>query len=180
MHQELTISPRRPWVWGVAALLLAVPALFAQQPVIVITPGFMAWVATGSCPSGWSTYAAAQGRVVVGVPSGGTLAGTQGTALSAQENRSIGAHTHSTTETPHGHSVTDPGHVHGGMVQSVTLGSGDPINGANSINGFGGNTQTVASGITVQAAAAGVTISNQGSVVGTNAPYIELLPCTKN
>lgn len=35
----------------------------------------------GTCPPGWSTYAAAQGRVVVGVETAGTLEGTVGGAL---------------------------------------------------------------------------------------------------
>ncbi len=46
-----------------------------------------------SCPSGWSELTAARGRYPVGLPSGGTLAGTQGTALSNLENRV--PHTHS-------------------------------------------------------------------------------------
>jgi hypothetical protein len=34
-----------------------------------------------SCPSGWTEFTSARGRVVVGLPSGGTLDGTVGTAL---------------------------------------------------------------------------------------------------
>lgn len=50
-----------------------------------------------TCPSGWTAMAAAQGRYLVGLPSGGTLAGTQGTELSNLENRATGKHNHSIT-----------------------------------------------------------------------------------
>ena len=48
-----------------------------------------------NCPAGWSELTAGQGRVLVGLPSGGTLGETIGDPLSNQENR------------PHNHSV-DP------------------------------------------------------------------------
>lgn len=35
----------------------------------------------GACPSGWTEYATARGRVVVGLPASGTTEGTKGTAL---------------------------------------------------------------------------------------------------
>lgn len=42
-----------------------------------------------ACPDGWVEYTAAQGRVVVGVPAGGTLAGTVGSALTNLASRTI-------------------------------------------------------------------------------------------
>jgi hypothetical protein len=63
----------------------------------------------GACPSGWTEYTAGQGRVVVGLPSNGTLAGTVGTALTNLENR---IHTHNYTDVPsHTHSFNwgEPG-----------------------------------------------------------------------
>lgn len=58
---------------------------------------------TGGVPSGWSEYTAARGRVIVGKPSGGTAAGTVGTALSNLENRT---HSHVYTTVPsHRHSA---------------------------------------------------------------------------
>jgi len=53
-----------------------------------------------SCPSGWTALAAAQGRYLIGLPSGGTLTGTAGTALSNLENRVVGLHSHTYTERP--------------------------------------------------------------------------------
>jgi hypothetical protein len=68
-------------------------------PLILNAIGAMAEVPQGavmtfnlaSCPSGWSEVTDAQGRALVGLPSGGTLAGTVGAGLSDGENR---AHTH--------------------------------------------------------------------------------------
>ena len=48
-----------------------------------------------SCPSGWTELISARGRYIVGLPAGGTLGGTSGTALSNLENRPTGNHTHS-------------------------------------------------------------------------------------
>ncbi|MDP3764880.1 MAG: hypothetical protein Q8R04_00050 [Nanoarchaeota archaeon] len=48
-----------------------------------------------SCPSGWTELTSARGRYIVGLQSGGSLGGTVGTALSGQENRPAGEHSHS-------------------------------------------------------------------------------------
>jgi len=90
-------------------------------PLILNAIGAMAEVPQGavmsfnlaSCPSGWTEVTAAQGKAIVGLPSGGTLTGTVGTGLSDLENRT---HTHdvnpankSTTITnSHTHSVNPP------------------------------------------------------------------------
>lgn len=67
-----------------------------------------------SVPAGYTEYTAARGRVIVGNPSGGTGAGTVGTALSNLEDRT---HTHVYT--------TVPSHAHtydvGNYVSSVNL-----------------------------------------------------------
>jgi hypothetical protein len=116
-----------------------------------------------ACPSGWSELVAARGRYMVGLPSGGTLAATVGTALTNTENRPVGQHTH---------GVNDPGHLHtlGGVtglgIPPYWLGNQGPVNG-----------------VTVwqtQKAWTNITIGNTGIVVGTNAPYIQLLVCQKD
>lgn len=43
----------------------------------------------GACPSTWTEVTGAQGRIIVGLPSGGTLAGTVGTAYTDQQNKSV-------------------------------------------------------------------------------------------
>lgn len=124
-----------------------------------------------ACPAGWTEYTNARGRYVVGMPSGGTLAGTAGTALTNLENRSVGQHNH---------TISDPGHQHGpgtfnahgswnvsgggpGFITTVAgSGNADPISGISSV------------------AYTGATIANTGTVAGTNAPYIQLVWCKKN
>lgn len=49
---------------------------------------------TGDCWPGWTEYTPARGRYVVGLVSGGTEAGTAGTALGDRESRATGAHSH--------------------------------------------------------------------------------------
>jgi hypothetical protein len=65
-----------------------------------------------SCPAGWSELTAARGRYLVGLPSGGTLDGTSGTALSNLEARAVGLHSHTATDSGHSHTATDSGHSH--------------------------------------------------------------------
>lgn len=117
-----------------------------------------------SCPSGWSELTDARGRYLVGLPSGGTLAGTKGTALNNLENRAVGKHSH---------VVSDPGHRHtrdnrpSGFAYFQNV--GDVHTCVDQVEqGVTGISQT------------GVTINDAGSVGGTNAPYMQLLVCQKD
>jgi hypothetical protein len=160
-----------------------------------LTPGMLAFTTSASCPAGWVEHTAAQGRYLVGLPSGGTVAGTAGTALTtASENRTTGQHTaHATTTTlgltdpQHTHAKTDPGHFHTG---SDTSGSATGINffldfatGAGCCN----STNSATTGITFATdTVSGITatatpvVANGGSTAGTNAPYVPLLLCQKS
>ena len=113
-----------------------------------------------SCPSGWTVLAGAQGRYLVGLPSGGTLAGTAGTVLSNLENRPVGQHSH---------GVTDPGHSHSSHNHNNPDGANS--NGAWIKAGYSDTTGVSVTGISIQ---------NSGSVAGTNAPYIQFLVCQKD
>jgi len=86
-------------------------------PLILNAIGAMAEVPQGavmtfnlaSCPSGWTEVTDAQGRAIVGLPSGGTVAGTVGSPLANLENRT---HTHEVN--PASTSTTSNGsHEHG-------------------------------------------------------------------
>lgn len=115
-----------------------------------------------SCPSGWTEYTTGRGRYLVGLPSGGTLGATVGTALSNLENRPVGQHTH---------GVTDPGHDHGTDAAMATT-----------IGGSLGNTLSHAFIPTdlTDTSYTGITLNNSGDVSGTNAPYLQLLVCQKD
>jgi hypothetical protein len=118
-----------------------------------------------SCPSGWTELTAAQGRYIVALPSGGTLAGTQGTQLTNLENRSVGQHNH---------TITDVTHAHTGNTGSTTV-AGGGLAGYYAHASPSTNTGASGSNLTVQNTnCAGCTTA------GTNAPYIQLLICQKN
>jgi|GEM_PF-3736052 len=127
----------------------------------IIPNGTVMYFNLASCPSGWSVLTSAQGRYVVGLPSGGTLATSVGTALSNLENRPTGLHNV---------SITDPGHTHGYQTSySQTIN----VCGASCGTVYGQSQHTTDIAYTGIAASA-------GNITGTNAPYIQLLVCQKN
>ncbi len=114
-----------------------------------------------SCPAGWSPLNAAQGRYLVGLPSGGSLGAAVGNSLSNLENRPVGRHTH---------AVSDPGHSHG--IEQVSGSDGitwSLSRGASGTSFIQSTTDTT-----------GIAINNSGDVNGTNAPYLQLLVCEKD
>ena len=150
----------------------------------IVPPGAVMFFNLSACPAGWTAFAGAQGRYVVGVPAGGTLNGTGGTALANLENRPVGQHSHSTS---------DPGHNHGGSSGPVNNPTGGGITNYIDYSGTGGSTTafqfTSTPNPSVQLSAhthgiptgtTGISINNSGSVAGTNAPYVQLLACQKN
>ncbi len=114
-----------------------------------------------SCPSGWSSLVAAEGRYMVGLPSGGSLGASVGNALTNLENREVGRHTH---------VVNDPGHAHG-IEQIVGTGG---VNWGISRNPSGTTFNDSSTEST------GIVLSNTGDINGTNAPYLQLLVCEKD
>ena len=104
-----------------------------------------------SCPAGWTELTEARGRYLVGLPSGGTLSGTVGTALANIENRPVGQHNHTAAQANYV-SGTPSGSTPYGPLYTPT---------------YGFTTTSIS-------------ISNAGAVPGTNAPYIQLLVCQKN
>jgi hypothetical protein len=173
----------RPSPGTAASMAVAFLALFislagigsAAKPAPPVPAGTVSFFNLAACPSGWTELTAAQGRYLVGLPSGGTLGGTTGTALTNGEDRPVGQHDH---------GVTDPGHVHR-PVQSPDWGDPD--------SELGGGTPRIQvrfdSGLTLttpvpdpltKSSFTGVTVDNAGSVPGTNAPYMQLLVCQKS
>ena len=78
-----------------------------------IPSGAVIFVTTASCPTGFSEYAAARGRYLVGLAAGGTSGDTVGAALTAAENRATGGHNHGFTGGTHSHGFTGDSHGHG-------------------------------------------------------------------
>ncbi len=113
-----------------------------------------------ACPTGWEAVTAARGRYLVGLPSAGTLAGTIGTALSNLENRPVGKHTHTATQTPHSHTIpaTDASDWSDGF----------------RIGGYISGTRDSS------AVSPNISVGSTGAVDDTNAPYLQLLVCQKN
>lgn len=130
----------------------------------VAPAGAVMYFDLASCPAGWAEYVPGRGRYLVGVPAGGTGGASVGTALSDQENRPTGQHTH---------AVNDPGHFH-----TVDYDTERLANMGNTIGGtslFGTNS----GGANTHPALTHITIADAGSVPGTNAPYLQLLACRK-
>ena len=128
-----------------------------------VPTGAVIFVTTAACPSGYSAYATAQGRYVVGLPSGGTLEGTQGTALSNQENRAVGHHDH---------GVTDPGHAH----PARTRGTFGRTTVAETVD----NVHARSVSTVVGDATTGMTVDTAGETAGTPAPYVQLRACQRS
>jgi hypothetical protein len=118
-----------------------------------------------SCPSGWTELTAARGRYLVGLPASGSLAGTQGTVLGNLENRAVGQHNHTTSETQHLHTgscTAAASDCHGVIAKMSEANWALPTN------------------VTGSASANwSVTDVSGGAPAGTNAPYIQLLVCQK-
>lgn len=147
-------------------VMLAAPVLLlrAQQPFDISIPsGAIVYRNSASCWAGWSEVTAARGNYIVGLVASGTLATQVGTALTNQENRPVGQHTH--TQNAHGHNF----HATGTPVAGHSApGSVIAANNDQTSGGDDAVTQTTA------------TNQNAGSVAGTNAPYIQLIVCSKN
>lgn len=149
-------------VKGDGALAVAVSTVIVKGTGMFFVPtGAVMMFDLAACPDGWRELTEARGRHLVGLPSGGTLKGTAGTALSNLENREVGQHSH---------SITDTGHAHG-LATSIIAASV----GGGSFNTYSSNTASNTGSNTT-----GILVNATGAVAGTNAPYIQLLVCRKD
>jgi hypothetical protein len=118
-----------------------------------------------SCPSGWSEYTTGRGRYLVGKPAGGSLGTSIGIALSNNENRPTGQHTH---------AVIDPGHTHDvGYDTEMLANFGNTVGGTKLVGGTNSGSELTSKVTT------GITIAPAGLVPATNAPYVQLTVCRK-
>ena len=131
-----------------AAHVAADVATQAELDAIASVPSnLVAYRASGeSTPSGWSEYTTARGRMVVGLPSGGTDGGTVGTALTNVQDK-----THTHTGPSHRHNLSI---LAGTGIGTAQIGWNDHL----------GNTGSNAAGYYVASA-------NTGAFSGTNYGY---------
>jgi hypothetical protein len=123
-----------------------------------------------ACPTGWTELTEARGRYLVGRPLGGTVGLTGGAyALSNGEDRPVGQHTHSASQSAHAHSLSIP-------LYRYYTSSGYNVVAA----GYTGYGQYGTYSSSTGAVAPSVSIGSAGSYPGTNAPYLQLLVCQKN
>ena len=158
-------------IGAVVISILLSPLIGRATYVEVPTSGIILWKESSSCPSGYSEATDMQGFYPVGMPSGGTINTSIGTALTNTENRAVGQHNH---------GITDPGHKHGGGNNTnATAGFSAPNVSPQWQAGNNSDTDNQANNVTVPATT-GITINNAGSVAGTNAPHRYVLFCKKN
>jgi hypothetical protein len=136
--------------------------------VAAVPSGAVLFFHLQSCPTGWTRFTLGEGRYLVGLHPGGALANAVGTPLTDQEHRVVGQHSHTASidPDPHDHDYLDtPGGINaaapnGGGTVSVVNQSYAPA--------------------TTETTSLTVTVDSEGTVAGTNAPYLQLLVCKKD
>lgn len=138
-----------------------------------------------NCPVGWVEYGAMEGRTLVGVQPGGTIAGTRGSGLSNLGTRTITqvpSHRH-TVDPPNTPTNTAGNHRHGMITRqddyNVSGGSGPSFGADNGPYTTHGNNYTSYAGNhthSVNIASFNSGTTGVGSVDVTM-PYIQLRPC---
>ncbi len=145
-----------------------------------VPPGTVAFFAAGSCPAGWTEYAAANGRYVVAVTGAGTAGATVGG--DAMDDREDASHTHSIAH-DHAWARFDTASNHW---QSY-----DAAGALGNINGFIRDFDNGNSGYyallrnggdpTVVLRTSGASAASSGEVSRSAiAPYIQLRACSKS
>lgn len=151
--------------WGAAPASTTFPA------------GTIIFHTDGVCPPGWAEVMAARGRILVGLPAGGTLAGTVGSALTDLATRTITAnpaHTHTvgtlSWSTPANHTHTYSIDAGGGAVNSLDVSSAGSFYGFFTTSSDGAHTHTVS----------GSSGSTGAASVDVTMPYIQYIVCQKS
>jgi hypothetical protein len=158
--QEQLVSAEAQIDANIDAQVENVGAQIAAVAARSVPSGAVMFFDLDACPSGWSPFEPARGRYVTGVPVAGTRGAEVGTALTDQENRPVGQHEH---------GLDDPGHTHP-LVRGSGTNDSFPGGQGEAPGNFSFRTESAVTNISVSA---------EGEVPGTNAPYVQLLACRK-
>jgi hypothetical protein len=166
---------------GVMALLVSPLISKAEASYNPIPSGVILHVDAANCPTGWTAYAAAEGRYIVSKIPSATSGLTAGTAFTAsQENRATGVHSHTnsqaaTTQAAHAHNLntrlTGGSNTGTNRIDGLLAGLITQFWDSGTIDGTSLATPTITNGA--------ITIDPSAGTAGTNAPYIQLLACKK-
>lgn len=157
---------RGPLFAVLTLITLALTATPAARAADSIPAGAVMFFNLPGCPTGWAPLVSAQGRYLVGLPAGGTLAQGVGTALTTGENRPVGQHKH---------FYADAGHTLSVGFQSMEAKTDFSSSVKFATTRPGGNNASYTPATTKT----GIKIMNEGTTEGTNAPYLQLLVCQK-
>jgi hypothetical protein len=128
-----------------------------------VPKGAIAYFAS-TCPTGWASFSGLSGRYIVGTTDTKTVGVQVGEALGAGENRATGEHKHSYVDSAIlSRNVFQKGHP--------TWFDGQGITGQ-----FSGGTDLALAHVSGNDTSGVV----GGTKAGTNAPYLQLMPCMKN
>ena len=139
----------------------------------------------GDCPTGWPEYGPMQGRTLVGVQQGGTVAGTRGASLSnlgARTITQVPAHRHE-VDPPNTSTNTTGNHRHGMLTRqddyNVSGGSGPSFGADNGPYTTHGANYTSYAGNHAHSVNIGAFNSGSTGVstVDVTMPYIQLRAC---
>ena len=169
-----------------------------------VPAGSIVFFAADTCPAGWSEVTDLRGRVPVGVPAGGTVSTTVGTALEDEGTRTIsqvplhshaagslaatagnsGAHTHTMQSAGnHDHNIYLEAFGNYGTwgVSGVVNSAGGDVTGT-PITSAGAHTHAIdAAGSHSHAISlSGNTASAGAGSVDVTMPYVQLLGCSKD
>lgn len=135
-------------------------------------PSGMIAFSASTCPTGWSEYTSARGRVIVGLPSGGTSEGTVGTALTNLQNK-----THTHTGPSHSHLIQ--GNLWTTSTNSPVLGS--ILSGIDQPDSDGNfNTLSYTTGLSSAPTATSGTGATGTASTSDVISYIQLYTCVKS
>lgn len=156
----LTVNPSEVWAW----VNQTVPA------------GAIVFFNGTACPTGYTIVSGARGRMIVGLPASGTVAGTVGSALTNLATRTITtvvAHTHAvgTLAAPSGGAHTHT--LYSGAQEAPFVAitqSGHPSPPSDSVGADGVHTHTLS----------GSTASSGSASVDVTMPYVQYLICSKD